>query len=337
LNAQSAVRFCATGKRGLGHLRRITNIARLLHERGHHLGLVTNAQIAGISRDEKDIFHCIDVTPRERFLDALNLMGHGPVVVDTARINGLAEVKAPLVLILREARESKLPQFQLQSGRRWDQVLIPNPESYWTLPAHAINAARIDYVGWIFRKHGLGSTQTGDDGHCSVTSQPKPLSLIIASGGGGHVNHAYRQLLSQIVKGLRERVGSRIHIVQAIGPRSGADARISGADSYRDFGSELHQAFAQADIVISTAGYNSVLELATTTTPVLLIAANTTYDDQQARADRWGSLLGHGHVDVRHSVDWLINCVTYYQPRDAVDLGLSGAHKAVDRLEAIMQ
>ncbi len=51
--------------------------------------------------------------------------------------------------------------------------------------------------------------------------------------------------------------------------------------------------FTAADAVISSAGYNSVLELASVAKPAMLIAISRSIDDQQARAKLWGPRLGH--------------------------------------------
>lgn len=337
MNQESVIRFCATGKRGLGHLRRIANVARPLAIKGcYKLELITNAPVAGVAAEELEMFRNIHIKPRDEFARTLKATGKGPVVVDTASITELCSVEDPLILILREARISKIRRFRLDAGRLWDAVLLPNPAEYWSVSADTLYAKRIDHVGWIYRSASQRLSDGSDTVACPLLKSDR-LNLLIACGGGGHITTEHKAALESIIRGLRANVGKRVYIIQALGPRSDANAIVEGADIAHEFGSNLNSIFNEADIVISTAGYNSVLELAVTTTPTLLFPVDTTYDDQSARARRWGELIGQEHVDIGDSIAWLTRLVSQYRRRSQVDLGPSGAEKAANRIEALLQ
>ena len=83
--------------------------------------------------------------------------------------------------------------------------------------------------------------------------------------------------------------------------------------------------FREACAVISTAGYNSVLELATTDTPTLLLPIPRSIDDQDARVRLWSPRLGPPSGD---PVPWLAETLATRRRRPPVDLGPSGEDAA---------
>ena len=329
------IRFCATGKKGIGHLRRVTNIAKVLYLRGYkNLELYTNASVAGLSSAERDIYARVVVCPKAEFTHELSLHGCGPVVVDTAIVEGLDTIDAPLILILRETVENKVDQFRLPSGRLWDQVLIPNPADHWNVEPDTVGAKRVGHVGWIYRS-GANSDET--IASASVTPhQPASRTIVVASGGGGHVNTGYQATVNAIIEQTRLAVKNEAYFVVAKGPRASTNQLFKSADESRDFGSDLHSAFVSADVVVSTAGYNSVMEIASSTTPALLIPVDTTFDDQLARTERWGPMLGHCHSTIETSSDWLIDLIKHYHRRPSIELGLSGAARAADHVQSFL-
>lgn len=93
------IQFCATGKSGLGHLRRITNIARAIKtaDSSMPLALMTNAPAEGLTSEELSFYEPIDVFPRSDMAKILAQKSDSVVVVvDTAVLPGLAVVDAPL-------------------------------------------------------------------------------------------------------------------------------------------------------------------------------------------------------------------------------------------------
>lgn len=81
-----SIAFCATGRSGLGHLRRIANIAEAIKRTGHasRLTLVTNAETAALSQEESNHFASIEVCERSRMAMAMSALRPDIAVVDTA-------------------------------------------------------------------------------------------------------------------------------------------------------------------------------------------------------------------------------------------------------------
>ncbi|MEZ5912487.1 MAG: glycosyltransferase [Paracoccaceae bacterium] len=138
-------------------------------------------------------------------------------------------------------------------------------------------------------------------------------------------------MLDRLIADTRARAGRVFPVRQALGPRA-AGARLDGVDEVFDPGSGLNRVFRAADLVISTAGYNSVLELATTDTPALLMPIPRSLDDQAARARLWGPRLGHGYEPTAHgqAVHWLAGQIACPCRRAPVDLGTDGAARAAE-------
>ncbi|MFM7333573.1 MAG: glycosyltransferase, partial [Tabrizicola sp.] len=88
----------------------------------------------------------------------------------------------------------------------------------------------------------------------------------------------------------------------------------------------LNDLFRDADIVISTAGYNSVLELATTDTPTLLVPIPRSIDDQVTRARSWAGALGMwlDPASPEAATTWLRQEITARRRRPPANLGPSG-------------
>ena len=105
---------------------------------------------------------------------------------------------------------------------------------------------------------------------------------------------------------------------------------MAGVDRVVQPGGRLHDWFAKADLIVSTAGYNSVLEIASSDVPTLLIPIPRTYDDQGTRAESWAARPGRAHRwgawDL--SARWMASVVDGRTRRPVVDLGPSGAARA---------
>lgn len=324
----NAITFCATGKTGLGHLRRITNIAQAVRERAAcPMDLLTNAPASGLAQEEIDLYRRIDIATRGEMARRLLVGDHGPVVVDTAVLPGLHAVARPLCLILRETVRARLGMFRLEGGRPWDLIVLPQPAGEWGLAPEAVSARRIESVGYIYRSARLRDPDSQEAHAPSLAGHD--CHVLIASGGGGSGDGAaaFRQETGYLVGALREAAGAPIRIVQALGPRAPDEAAVPGVDAIWRPEANLHEAFTRADLVVSTAGYNSVLELAGADVPVLLIPAMRTYDDQAKRGRQWEQRLGlcHHPEERRRSVRWMAEILASRRRRAPVDLGPSGA------------
>jgi predicted glycosyltransferase len=321
------IAFCATGKTGLGHLRRIANVARAVRKQdpAQPIDLLTNAAVEMLPPEETSLFRRIELMPRQNMANRLVAADCSAVVVDTAVLPGLHAVAGRLCLILRETVAERLAAFRLEEGRAWDLIVLPQPASEWRPDPDLVPARRLEAVGYIYRKprarrvrrDGVGAPATG------------PPRMLIASGGGGSdlTSLIFRDQVSRLVEALREETCAPFQVVQALGPRVPELAAVSGADAIWRPGPDLHEAFARADLVISTVGYNSVLELACTDVPVLLVPIARAYDDQEKRAWLWGERLGlcHRPGQPERSVRWMSDVLAARCRRRPVDLGSSGA------------
>lgn len=326
MNASSFIKFCLTGRSGLGHLRRVANIASRLRELSPHLAihLVVNAPIAGLSRDEVANFDCICLADRKAMAATLAGLPAGPVVVDTAVVPLLGAIPDPLCLVLRETLAARLPAFRLDLGRKWDATILPAPAGHWDLDPSVIGTHRVAHVGWIYR-------QCADHADPVLPVAGTNVRLLVATGGGGtqETAAALRAQIDPILLALRRRLGS-VTILQVVAPRLHVDGFLANADSRIDVGAHLNEAFAEADAAISTVGYNSVLELAQIDTPALLVPCERSLDDQYGRAALWGPRLGHAHRigDPETSAEWLAQLLGRRHRRNPYPLGENGAEAA---------
>ena len=320
------IKFCATGKSGLGHLRRVTNVARAIRAARSEarLVLITNAPVAGLSADDCGLFSHIHEAPRERMASLLASLPRGPVVVDTAVLPGLEALSDPLILILRETVEAKLAEFRLGKGRLWDLAVVPSPQEHWQPDRALVGVRHVVYAGWICRT-------IASQGPVLPEAHDNRPRLLVATGGGGTKDTAVRlrDEIDAVLGHLRSHLPDAL-ILQAAGPRLPAEGRLTQAHDIVDVGSRLNEAFAEADAVVSTVGYNSVLELAALQTPALLVPISRTFDDQEQRAILWGAKLGLAHEAgaSERSAQWLSRVLEDRARRMPVDLGAGAAEVA---------
>ncbi len=316
--SRRSISFVATSRSGLGHLRRVATIAKAVKIRSpeSELQLVTNAQADNLPGGDFTVFSDVIVAERIDMAKAIDSIDSDTAVLDTISVPHIEACQQRLMLILRETPSHQLHHFSLASLRRWDNVLIPNPAAHWCPELPGDFANNVNAVGWIYRRSGKRRTNQNSAG------------IVIATGGGGNpkTQQALYPLIDSLLCKIRKQSNVPFKVRQAIGPRAQPGGSLSEADEVFDPGPELHQIFRQADLVISTAGYNSVLELATTDTPAMLVAISRTYDNQARRAEQWGPLLGCCLLE--HSTEmasnWLINQIDTPRRRKPVDLGPSG-------------
>lgn len=320
--------FFATSKSGLGHLRRAARIAGRLRQIGtRRLHLISNAPPQGIPEAELSVFSSIHLLDRARMASDLPIPGPKVMVLDTVTVPGIETLGAPLALVLREAPDVELHRFRLPDARPWDLAIIANPQAHWMPPPAALTARTTKAVGWIYRPCG---TRQGQTAH-------RP-TVLVATGGGGTAETAhalYAQIDDLLAKA--RKTAPPFEVVQAIGPRARAFGHLAGADRIVDPGPNLNDFFRDADLVISTAGYNSVLELALTDTPTMLVPIPRSIDDQAARARSWAGRLGAWHDPDRPDLSalWLAEQIATPQRRPPVDLGPSGEDAAAQAILAL--
>lgn len=314
--------FLATSKSGLGHLRRSATIALRLRSLApeRKLHLISNARPEGVKDDEVRAFDTVQVLERDRMAQAVARTGAGVLVLDTITVPGIEKLGLPLALVLRETPDHELYRFRLAEGKPWDLVVVANPQDHWMPKSTALAAVSVVPAGWIYRPTGRRK------GACGAVP-----TVLVATGGGGTAETA-RSLYAEIdaVLSLARHRGPTFDVVQAIGPRAQTFGQLAQADLKVDPGAALNDLFREADIVISTAGYNSVLELATTDTPTLLVPIPRSIDDQTTRARSWAQKLGMwlDPASPEGAARWLTEETIARRRRPPVDLGPSGEDRA---------
>ncbi|WP_210397202.1 hypothetical protein [Motiliproteus sediminis] len=330
--------FCATGKTGLGHLRRVTNIASALRQCAPDvdLQLLTNASVEGLGDDERQLYRRIVHAERSQMASLLQPQPPSLVVVDTAVVPELEQLPSRLALILRETRADKLSDFVLPE-RPWDLLLLPHAADDWRPPAATIACRQQRSVGWIYRREDR-TTDPLPLGAPPAAGMPQ-LLIAAGAGGGGDRWEAFNQALTQLIPAVRQGLSQGLEVIQVIGPRATPAEHLALADRRIQPGPRLNELFPQADLVISTMGYNSALELAASDVPVLMMAKPTTYDDQQARAARWHGRVGWAYDlhPPEAALNWLIDTLHQRRRRPPVALAESGAPVAAKALLELLQ
>jgi hypothetical protein len=320
---QIDVAFCATSRSGIGHLRRIASIARAIRQEAPQteLALITNATIAGLPEDDLALFCRRFVTDRAEMATLALRLSTKVFIADTMLPPGAMGGRCKCGLILREMPADRIERLQPEDGRPWDLVIVPNPSSHWMPSLPAAFTRSILTTGWIYRLPNVAKKNTG-----------RMPQLLLATGGGGthETALALAQTIGALVDSVRAAATTEFEVVQALGPRAGIEARIAQADRTIDPGGDLNQFFADADAVVSTSGYNSVLELAITSTPAVLVCIPRTLDDQTARARIWGPKIGRffDGNNVEEVAAWLSGVLASLGRRSPVDIGPSGAPAA---------
>jgi predicted glycosyltransferase len=167
------------------------------------------------------------------------------------------------------------------------------------------------------------------------------LRILVSSGGGGTDETAatFKSEVDKILAMSRAMSTRDIDVVQAVGPRLPENAILDEANECVHAGSSLNQMFSQFDLVISTAGYNSVLELAGLDVPVLLVPIARGLDDQMARCMQWAPKLGATHIDGCHvqSALWISETLLAQRRRAAIALDPSGPTRCAELIFGLLQ
>ena len=333
---ERAVAFCVSCRIALGKLRRVTNVAHAVREGGDlSIFLLANSGPKGVIQslkpEEFALFDHIEELKSAEMADRLKALNVNVVVVDTMKVPDLHQVAARLCLVLREALSEELPKFRLQAERVWDLVILPNPPGHWKPDPGVVSARRIEPVGWIYRRPEPLSRQTIGD---------ESITVLITTGGGSGEDRGndIRADIQYLIQSLRRLLHVPIQFIEVMGPRDWQHHSIESVDQILRPGPELHNMFSKADLVISAAGYNTVLELACTDVPVLLVPVPRYTDDQEKRAKLWGNQLGMCYdPDERDlSVQWMAEVLRKRLRRPIVDIGPSGATAAAALIRELL-
>jgi len=326
------IALCVSCKIALGKLRRVTNIAGALRKRGDiALSLLANSGPKGVHNslnpEELALFdHIEDAQPAD-MAERLQRMDADLIVVDTMNPINLHQMQTPLCLILREVMTQELQKFHLKDSRAWDLVILPHPAGYWMPDPGIVRAKRVEAVGWIYRRPVPEFQVIPASG-----GERKICKILITTGGGSGEDQGndVRSDIASMIHRLRQRLQIPVKVMEVLGPRDWKKNSVQGVDETVTPGTELHNVFSTVDLVISAAGYNTVLELACTDVPVLLVPVPRYTDDQEKRARLWGDKLGRCHVpdEKELSISWMAQVLENRSRRPVVDLGPSGAERA---------
>jgi predicted glycosyltransferase len=185
--------------------------------------------------------------------------------------------KIPIVLCLRAMRD--LASYLAQAGALLKQVsliVIPHPEGTMQLPEEL--AVKSCFVGQIVRQA------------LPITPKRDPASplIVISGGGGGYPGTIdFYSLAMKAIADLRGHYPAlRAQLIT--GPLFRDWLLLQPVDGITliPFEPDTNSRFAEADLVICQAGYNTVAELEQLGTKTLLVPAERQWDDQFARADR---------------------------------------------------
>ena len=318
--------FCATAKSGLGHVRRLTNILTEIKRARPDVSvsLLCNAQPSALPGHEIALYEQIQIVDRTDMSRVLMDCPPQLVVVDTAVLPDLDQLQSRLCLVLRETSPGELGRFRLNHRRDWDLVLLPNPPDDWCPDEQVLGARQTQAVGWIYRT-------AADVGH-QLGAVSEWRKVLVSSGGGGNAMTAeyLRRVLDGLFNVFAKFASFPYEVIQVLGPRAPATLQLPSAHRIITPDPNLNAQFPMMDLVVSTAGYNSVLELATTDVPSFLVPVPRSIDDQAARARRWAGRLGRSY-DARGIVDgarWMSRILNRRHRRNPVTLGPSGATQA---------
>lgn len=325
MSTQSHIAFLGTSRSGLGHLRRIANIAWHMARAvpDLRLTLISNDQPAGLSPCDLAPFSQIMVCDRSDMSSLLAKSAVSLAVCDTLKLPGIAAYGGQAALVLRETPQANLEGFRREDRRPWDCVIVPNAAAHWMPAVDAGFARRIEAAGWILRPTGMREPTERSAG------------IVLASGGGGtpETRAMLYPMLERVIARAKGLCAKGFHLRQALGPRAGGEVLCS-VDEVFDPAGTLNAVFRAADLVISTAGYHSVLELASTDTPALLVPIPRSLDDQTARVRLWGPQIGYGLLpnSEDHAATWLADQINRPRRRAPVDLGPDGGRRAAEIL-----
>jgi UDP:flavonoid glycosyltransferase YjiC (YdhE family) len=233
---------------------------------------------------------------------------------------------------------AKLAGFRLPNSRLWDIVIVPNPAADWMPDPDIVGASRVEAVGWIYRRPSDPAPAL-PAGTGAADSRARPLVLVTSGGGSGDDEHdSLTREIALLLARLRQSSRVPIDVVHTRGPNARSEWSIPGADRVVEPGPALHNLFEEADLVISTAGYNSVLELACSDVPVLLMPIGRYSDDQHKRARQWGPRLGlcYEPDDRERAVQWMAAVTEERRRRPRVDLPASGAGACAALIERLL-
>jgi predicted glycosyltransferase len=189
-----------------------------------------------------------------------------------------ARQQVACILILRRMRDFDQYMFRIRSMLpSLSAILIAHEEGSLRLPLDIERKAI--YVGEVVRPDIL-SEERGN------TCKNNSKLIVVTGGGGGTRNSLVLYKLALAAISLARTRDQEIHGLLITGPLFCHWKELNPESGIKiiPFDPEITKTFAQAALVISQAGYNSLTEIATTRVPAICIPIATGFDDQYHRA-----------------------------------------------------
>jgi len=336
--------FCVTAKSGLGHLVRVSHIARKMREISKlgQLHLLTNAAppdaVFHNRMGKYNPFDRVVVTEKQHFATAITESRSNIAVVDTAVVPHIDQLAVPIVLIMREAPDDVLPHFSPGAKQGWDLVIVPNPKSHWSPDHRLLPAQFVQHVGWVYDdsvstcdKHSAAHEELPLALEFNSRESLKTRRVLLCAGGGGNPDwQIWHGHIRTLLGNLNKQLTYPLRVTQLLGPRSSSAARIDCADDLIRSASRVDLLIERHDLVITACGYNTMLEIARCTTPALLVPLSRTFDNQRCRAEQWATTLGlEFRPDNMQCIsNWSTRQLQFRLRRKVAELGPSGAAAA---------
>ncbi len=192
--------------------------------------------------------------------------------------DAVVKSEIPIVLCLREMRD--LASYLAQTGSLLEHVrliVVPHPPGTISLPENL--AAKSCFVGQIARQAAPMPISEHD---------PAAPRIVISGGGGGYPGTVeFYNFAMKALAALRGRYPA-LKAQLVAGPLFRDWFLLQSIDGLAliPFEPDTSSRFANADLVICQAGYNTVAELEQLRTRTVLLPAERQWDDQFARAGR---------------------------------------------------
>jgi predicted glycosyltransferase len=203
-------------------------------------------------------------------------------------VSAAIECDLPMVLCLRKMKEfDKYLEQMRDILPSLSLILVPHDPGEFTVPAWIED--KTVFVGQVVRPDLSSQAESVDD---------ESRYVVITAGGGGYPGTVdFYNMAVRALSILRKRVFP-IEGLLVTGPLFTEWNHLELAEGVKvlPFAPQMTSTLANAALVISQAGYNTVAELGALGTKTIFVPAERAYDDQHERAIEASQLNPHLHA-----------------------------------------